>query len=104
MRQHRARKGASAVQSWPNVCARCLCIDGFVAIAFDPSQAQVFEVTGGSSALFDATGGAIAIHGTNSEMSAGFGSVAGKMRFGGVIKTELGGYNVSLGDNYIPFR
>jgi hypothetical protein len=105
MKRDPAFDGAFVARFQPRkLCASYLRIAVFVAAGLDSSMAQVFEVTGGSSSLFDATGGAIAIHATNSEMSAGLGSIAGRMRFGGDIKTELGGYDVNLGDNYIPFR
>jgi hypothetical protein len=77
---------------------------GLFLLLSAPVLAQVFEVTGGSSSLFDATGGSVVIHGATSDISVGLGSLAGRVRFGGAVRTPLGGNDLTVGDNYIPFR
>src|SRR5690348_4724525 len=108
MTQHRGLERVPAAQFVRAVRARSPRIAAelivFVLFLPAPIRAQVFEVTGGSSSLFDATGGSIVIHGAASEVSAGLGSLAGRLRFGGAFRTSHGSNDLTVGDNYIPFR
>lgn len=62
--------------------------------------AQVFEVQGGSSSLYDATGGTLKVYTPNYEGRVGLG-IADGWKAGGSLKTERFGHVFLLGDDMI---
>lgn len=64
------------------------------------SAAQVFEVQGGSSSLYEATGGGLKVYTPNYEGRFGLGSAEG-WKAGGSLKTQRFGHVVLLGDDVI---
>lgn len=69
-----------------------------------PAQAQVFQVSGGSSSLYRAHGAAVEIRARNYEGWVGVGGSLGKPRFGAFLRTQIRGYKFSFGDDALPFR
>jgi hypothetical protein len=67
-------------------------------------HAQVFELNGGVSTLFEAEGGTLSMHGNSSDVSIGAGTVAGRFVGGAKVTREFGRSTVVLGDDTIPFR
>jgi len=66
-------------------------------------SAQVFEVNGGSSSLYQAQGGTLSARGPSYDASLSAGMVAGKL-VGGANFTRVIGHTTYLaGDDYIPF-
>ena len=65
-----------------------------------PAAAQVFEVQGGSSSLYDATGGGLKVYTPNYEGRFGLGTAQG-LKAGGSLKTERFGHVFLLGDDVI---
>jgi hypothetical protein len=62
--------------------------------------AQVFEVQGGASSLYDATGGSLKVYTPNYEGRLGLG-VADGWKAGGSLKTQRFGHVILLGDDVI---
>jgi len=64
------------------------------------ARAQVFEVQGGASSLYDATGGSLKVYAPNYEGRIGLG-VADGWKAGGSLKTQRFGHVLLLGDDVI---
>ena len=65
---------------------------------------QVFEVSGGSSSLYQAQGGTLAAHGPSYNASIGAGVVAGRFIGGPNLTKMIGRSTYILGDDYIRFQ
>jgi hypothetical protein len=69
-----------------------------------PLGAQVFEIGGGTSSLYQAGGGSVTIHGSGYDLTLGAGTVDGHLLEGGrILKTTPNGTYV-FGDDRIDFR
>jgi len=75
-----------------------------VAIIIPNLHAQVFEVSGGSSSLYQAQGGTVAVHGPSYNASIGAGVVAGQFIGGANLTKMVGRSTYILGDDYIRFE
>jgi hypothetical protein len=75
-----------------------------VALIVPTLQAQVFEVSGGSSSLYQAQGGTLALHGPSYNASIGAGIVAGQFIGGANLTKMIGKTTYILGDDYIRFQ
>ncbi len=67
-----------------------------------PAVAQIIQIEGGGSTLFDAQGGAVTIQNENSRMVIGAGLVGGQFGYGVSASFRRGDYNFLVGDNPIP--
>src|SRR5438309_5403771 len=67
-----------------------------------PAAAQVLELSGGSSSLFNAHGGSVGFRGRNYAGRFDVG-LFGKPRFGYFFTTPFRGHNWGFGDQAIPF-
>ena len=65
--------------------------------------AQVFEVNGGSSSLYEAQGGTLSARGSSFDASLGAGVVAGKFVGGANFTKMQGRYTYIFGDDYVHF-
>ena len=66
-------------------------------------QAQVFEVNGGASSLYQAEGGNITMHAPSMDASIGAGLLAGQFVGGFNLTKKTPKSTYLLGDDYIPF-
>lgn len=64
---------------------------------------QVFEITGGSSSLYQAQGGSVTVRGPNLDASIGAGLLAGALVGGANITRVVGKSTYIAGDDYVPF-
>ncbi len=67
------------------------------------ARAQVFEISGGSSSLYQAQGGSISEKTQNFDASIGAGFLEGKFVGGANATRVVGGTQYIMGDDYIPF-
>ncbi|MBV8674443.1 MAG: hypothetical protein JOZ33_13500 [Acidobacteriaceae bacterium] len=65
--------------------------------------AQVFEVNGGSSSLYQAQGGTLTARGPSYDASVSGGVVAGKLVGGANLTKAVGNSTYLVGDDYVPF-
>jgi hypothetical protein len=65
--------------------------------------AQVFQVSGGASSLYQAQGGALAMHAPGYQASIGAGTVAGRFVGGANLTKVVGRSTWIAGDDYIHF-
>ena len=75
-----------------------------VLLLHSPVVAQIIQIGGGSSTLFDAQGGAVTIQSENSRMVMGAGLVGGRFGYGASAVFRRGDYNFLVGDNPIPIN
>ncbi len=68
------------------------------------ASAQAFQVEGGSSSLFQASGGSVDIHAPNYDGWMGMGTLDGQVRLGAFLSTQWQGYSFGAGDHTIPFQ
>ena len=68
------------------------------------ASAQAFQVEGGSSSLFQASGGSVDIHAPNYDGWMGLGTLDGQVRLGAFLSTQWQGYTFGAGDHTIPFQ
>jgi len=66
------------------------------------ARAQVFQLQGGTSSLYHATGGTLRVSGEGFDGSIGLGDLE-TFHLGGLLRKEYGGGLLSLGDQAIPF-
>lgn len=69
-----------------------------------PAAAQVFHVVGGSSSQTGASGASVETHSGKYDFRLSAGVLHGKMKLGALLRTQLRGYEVKLGDDTLPFR
>ncbi len=82
---------------------RCLCLAILLVPAPAALRAQVFQVNGGTSSLYQADGGTISARGPSFDASAGAGVLDGKF-VGGVNFTKMIGRSTYIaGSDYIHF-
>lgn len=65
---------------------------------------QVFQLDGGTSSLFQATGGSMNVEGAGYSGWVGAGSLAGQWTAGAALKTRWRNSTLSVGDEMIPFH
>lgn len=83
---------------------RCIAALGlFVFFAGFPLRAQVFEVSGGASSLYDAQGATITARGPSFDASLGAGVVDGKFVGGANLTRKIGNATYVAGSDYIHF-
>ncbi len=82
---------------------RSYCLLLLMTIFFPNLRAQVFEVNGGSSSLYDAQGGTLTAKGPSYDASLGAGIVAGKLVGGANLTKVIGRATYLAGDDYIQF-
>ena len=77
-----------------------------MALLFNPSLAlsQAMELEGGSSTLFQASGGSVEFNGQNYQGWIGAGSLDGQLRLGAFLSTQWEDYKLGFGDHTIPFQ
>src|SRR5713226_9640358 len=68
------------------------------------ARTQVFEVGGGSSSLFQASGGSLEVRAQNYQGWFGIGSLDGHLRLGASLSEQWRGSTFTFGDEIIPFR
>jgi len=68
------------------------------------ARTQAFEVGGGSSSLFQASGGSVEVHAQNYQGWFGIGSLDGHLRLGASLSEQWRGSTFTFGDEIIPFR
>src|ERR1700733_13139639 len=67
-------------------------------------DAQVLELNGGSSSLYQAQGGTLSARGPSYDASLGAGIVAGKFVGGANFTKMAGRYKFIVGDDYVRFE
>lgn len=67
-------------------------------------RAQVFEVDGGSSSLYEAQGGTLTAHGPSFDASIGAGIIGGKLVGGAKLTKVSGRSTYVLGEDYVRFQ
>ncbi len=82
---------------------RIYCLVLLFTIATPGLLAQVFEVNGGASSLYEAQGGTLTARGPSYDASLSGGIVAGKLVGGANVTRMIGHTTWVLGDDYIPF-
>jgi len=75
----------------------------FIRMAERPASAQVFQLDGGSSSLFQGSGGSLAVRSSNYGGHFDFGLFQSAPRFGFGFSMPRNGYDWDLGDQSIPF-
>jgi hypothetical protein len=68
------------------------------------ARSQVFELGGGSSSLFQASGGSVEVHAQNYQGWFGIGSLGGHLRLGASLSEQWHGSTFTFGDEIIPFH
>jgi hypothetical protein len=82
-----------------------ICALAFLTLLTVPQlRAQVFEVNGGSSSLYDAQGATITARGPSYDASLGAGIVDGKFVGGANLTKMIGSNTYIAGSDYIRFR
>src|SRR5208283_3580604 len=92
--------------SIPAMQRRLLPVQVLVVFFLTTGQAartQVFEVGGGSSTLFQASGGSVEVHGQGYQGWFGMGSLDGHFRLGASLSEQWRGSTFIFGDDIIPF-
>src|SRR5271168_3758826 len=76
-----------------------------IALLFIPlAHGQALELEGGSSTLFQASGGSVEVNGQNHQGWIGAGSLDGQFRLGAFLSTQWEGDKLGFGDHTIPFQ
>ncbi len=104
-RPYQGKRSASAAVSTAGRVLLCgTTMIALVALFCVPANAQVFQVGGGSSSLFNANGGAVEMHAENSDGWFGIGALGGKLKLGASLSQRWHGSTFTFGDDIIPFR
>ena len=82
---------------------RVVCLGATLAVAPQRVRAQVFELEGGGSSLYQGYGGALSIWGDRFEGNVGLGYLDG-FRFSVFLKHLIGRDTLRLGNDAIPVR
>ena len=82
---------------------RVICLGATLAVAPQRVRAQVFELEGGGSSLYQGYGGALSIWGDRFEGNVGLGYLNG-FRFSVFLKHLIGRDTLRLGNDAIPVR
>jgi hypothetical protein len=83
---------------------RIICTVCLIAALAPRLHGQVFEVSGGTSSLYEAQGGTISAKGPSYDASLGVGVIAGKFVGGGNFTKAVGQSTYILGSDYIHFQ
>jgi hypothetical protein len=67
-------------------------------------RAQVYEVAGGTSSLYQASGGTLTVTRINSDLQIGAGIYAGHFQYGAQMKQKIGPYIYVAGDDHLDFH
>jgi len=67
------------------------------------ARAQVYELSGGNSSLYEAGGGTLAVHGPSYNASIGAGVIGGHFAYGAKMEKAVGKNVYSAGDEQIDF-
>lgn len=68
------------------------------------ASAQVLEVRGGNSSLYEAGGGAVELHTPDYNFAMGAGTEAGHIEYGARLEKEVGNTRYVAGDDHVNFR
>lgn len=82
---------------------RIACIAFLMVLTLPRLYGQVFQVTGGSSSLYQAQGGSVTARGLSFDASIGAGVIAGQFVGGANLTKMIGRTTYILGDDYIRF-
>jgi hypothetical protein len=74
-----------------------------IALAALPGRAQIIQLQGGDSTLFQAQGGSVEVKGPNYSGSLGAGFFQGRFQTGAQLRTQLAGYKFTAGDDLVRF-
>jgi len=88
---------------WIGRWLRVVCLGATLAVAPQRVRAQVFELEGGGSSLYQGYGGALSIWGDRFEGNVGLGYLNG-FRFSVFLKHLIGRDTLRLGNDAIPVR
>ncbi len=66
-----------------------------------PLWGQIFKLQGGTSTLFNASGGSVEFKADNSEGQIGLGLLDGRLRYGALVRTRLWNNTLSAGDDTV---
>lgn len=83
--------------------SRYLCLILALPLTFPALQAQVFQVRGGASSLYQADGGSITARGSSFDASAGAGILDGKIVGGANLRKMVGHSTWIFGSDYVRF-
>ncbi len=83
---------------------RITCVILLTAALSAGLRAQVFEVNGGSSSLYEAQGGTLSAQGSSFNASAGAGIIGGALVGGANLTKVRNGSTYILGDDYVRFE
>jgi hypothetical protein len=67
------------------------------------ARAQVFEISGGNSSLYQAGGGSVSMHGAGSDMTIGAGMFDGHFGYGARMDKQVGKSVYTAGDEQLNF-
>ena len=70
---------------------------------FGAAHAQVFEVSGGNSSLYQAGGGSVSMHAVHSDLTIGAGMMDGHFGYGATMEKQVGHSVYSAGDEQLNF-
>ena len=85
-------------------CLFLLASAWLACLTVPPAAGQVYQFDGGTSTLFQATGGSMHVRTLDSEAALGFGFLNGKFNSGGIYRRQWGSSILTLGDDPIPVR
>ncbi len=83
---------------------RLSCTVLLAAVASASLRGQVFQLSGGSSSLYDAQGGTLTAQGPNFDASVGMGVLGGKLVGGAKLTKVWGRTTYSMGEDYVHFQ
>lgn len=72
-------------------------------LALSQARAQVFEISGGNSSLYEAGGGSISMHAPGYDATIGAGMIGGHFSYGAKMEKAIGPDVYSAGDEQIDF-
>jgi hypothetical protein len=75
----------------------------FFFLAASPARAQVFELNGGTSSLYDATGGSVGFRTSHYAGHVDFGIFGSQLRYGFYFAEPFRNYTLGLGDQPVRF-
>ncbi|MCI0350438.1 MAG: hypothetical protein L0Z53_13515, partial [Acidobacteriales bacterium] len=75
----------------------------FILLAANATQAQIFHLQAGSSSLVHAHGGSVGFQAPGYEGAFGFGFMDSHFRLGGVVRTDVLGHRLTVGDDTLRF-
>ena len=82
--------------------ALLIALVAFIAGVPSVAEAQIFQIAGGTSSQFHSTGGTVNVRGAGFDGWLGMGDLE-QFRIGGLLRREVRGGLVSMGDQAVPF-